>query len=1070
MPYSGLFLIFGSANLQTEGTRHMSELKKGLYEEVLTEGLQKDLEEHPEFYTEIEKLDEEEASRILAKYTSDRLEKSLRALRDRGKGIQSQISLVNELILHLTKQDDTVSEEERVTEEGSQLLALYDKKDPIIFSLREKKLPRPKTSLAMSSLFTGARHEPQMYKELKQEILSADRIDLLVSFIRWTGLRLLMEELREFTRRGGKIRVITTSYMGATDLKAIRELSLLPNTEIRVSYDTKRTRLHAKTYVFYRNTGYTTAYVGSSNLSEAAMSSGLEWNVKLTRTDLPDTLDKIEATFDSYWNMAEFEPYNADQEGRLRQALNMERGRGEEKEEQVFFDLRPYAFQEEILEELLAERELRGRYKNLVVAATGTGKTVISAFDYRRYRKSHPDLPGRLLFICHREEILRQSLHTFRAVLRDPNFGDLLVGNHIPEQKDYLFLSIQSFRSKDFTSLTERDFYDYIVVDEFHHAAAPSYRELLTYYRPKILLGLTATPERMDGKDILEYFDGRIAAEIRLPEAIDRKLLSPFQYFGVTDSVDLSKMKWTRGGYDTSELSKVYTMDEYAAKHRAELIRSALYRYVTDPERVKGLGFCVSVKHAEFMEKSFQDAGIPSIHLSGKSTEEERRSAKRKLVSGDIRFIFVVDLYNEGIDIPEVNTILFLRPTESLTVFLQQLGRGLRLAEGKECLTVLDFIGQAHKRYRFEEKFESLLAITGRSMIREIKEGFPSAPRGCFIQLEKVASQHVLRSIRDSLRTQSDLVMRIREFEEDTGKKPTLTNFLRHYHMEPKEFYRRGESFGSLAVRAGVREEFSEELQALMEKAFLRFSSIDSRRWILFLLRVLDEDASEFSEEEEAMLQMLQFTIWQKNLREAGFSDFRAMLQAIRQSPVMKDELTELLRYRYESIDFVDIEASLPYVCPLDVHCTYTRDQILTGLGFLKPDSVREGVKYLSDKKTDLFFITLNKSDKDYSPTTMYKDYSVNESLFHWQSQSTTSEQSDTGQRYIRHRVLRSNVLLFVREYKKDPKTGAAMPYTFLGSADYVSHEGSRPMNILWRLENPIPARFLKKTSQMIAI
>ena len=587
----------------------------------------------------------------------------------------------------------------------------------------------------------------------------------------------------------------------------------------------------------------------------AALTSGLEWNTKVTRRDLPETIDKIAATFEYYWNDREFEYYAEDQKERLARALKAEKYFDTNNADVYTMDINPYSYQQEILDKLEAERTVRGYTRNLVVAATGTGKTVISALDYKRFRKQNPDKPCRLLFVAHREEILKQSLYTFRAVLKDANFGELFVGNYKPESIDNLFLSIQTFNSQSFTEKTSPDFYDYIIVDEFHHAAAPTYQKLLSYYQPRILLGLTATPERMDGKNILPYFSNRIAAEIRLPEAIDRKLLCPFQYFGVTDTVDLDALKWSAGGYQKSELEHIYTFSGAVADRRADHVVTALLKYVTDIDEVKGLGFCVTVDHAEFMCRYFNDHNIPSMCLTGQSSDEERAAAKRRLVSGEVRFIFVVDIYNEGVDIPEVNTVLFLRPTESLTIFLQQLGRGLRLSEDKECLTVLDFI---------------------------------------------------------------------------------------------------------------------------------------------------------------------------------------------------------------------DEPVDLGFDCPLDLHCTYTRDQLLVALDFMKPSTVREGVKWLPEKNIDVFFVTLNKADKDYSPTTMYNDYSINESLFHWQSQSTTAENSPTGQRYIHHKERGSKVLLFVREFKADRMTGGAEAYTYLGTANYVKHTGSRPMNITWQLNRPIPAKFLKKTNKLV--
>ena len=1046
-------------------------LHNGIYEQVINKALDRELAATDKL-SQTAPIDAAEAAKILAKYVAAVVEKGLENVQDNGGDVNSQVELVNRIVSTIIAETSEAGFDElSVAERAEQLLALLDRQNSM-FALDEKaEIVRPVTSIAQSSLFTGAVHEPQMYTELKKEIVTSDRIDMLVSFIKWSGLRLIMDELTAFTQRGGTLRIITTSYMGATDVKAIEELRQLPNTQIKVSYDTKRTRLHAKTYVFYRDTDFTTAYVGSSNLSNAAMSSGLEWNVKVTKSDLPETIDKIAATFESYWNSNEFEYYDEGQKERLARALKAEKYFDSNNAEAYTLDILPYSYQQEILDKLDAERSVRGYTRNLVVAATGTGKTVISALDYKRFRRQNPGKPCRLLFVAHREEILRQSLYTFRAVLKDANFGEMFVGSFRPESIDNLFISIQTFNSQDFTEKTSPDFYDYIVVDEFHHAAAPTYQKLLDYYQPKILLGLTATPERMDGKSILPYFNNRIAAEIRLPEAIDRKLLCPFQYFGVTDTVDLDQLKWSAGGYDRNELSNLYTLSGMVAKRRADHVVSSLLKYVTDIDDVKGLGFCVTVEHAQFMSDYFNEHGILSIFLTGRSPDEERQTAKKKLIDGEIRFIFVVDIYNEGVDIPEVNTVLFLRPTESLTIFLQQLGRGLRLAENKECLTVLDFIGQANRKYNFEDKFSALLSNTMRSVTREIKDGFVSLPKGCYVQLEKKVAKYILDNIRASYGNSAGLIARIASFEEDTGRPLTLANFLDYYHIDPRSIYK-FETFSRLCARADVIENFAEPAEETMKKAFPRLATIDSRRWIAFLLEVLpridDVDVAAMAPVEQRMMQMLYVSIWLKAAEDWNSEEVRANLRTLADSPVMLGELMELLKYQYDHIDFIDAPVDVGFNCPLDLHCTYTRDQILLALDFMKPATVREGVKWLPEKKLDVFFVTLNKADKDYSPTTMYNDYSINSELFHWQSQSTTAENSATGQRYIHHREQGSRVLLFVREFKSDRTLNTAAAYTYLGTASYVKHDGSRPMNITWKLDAPIPAKYLKKTNKLM--
>ena len=744
-----------------------SALQPGLYEQLLTLALQEDLNRlvDPRLYA-LAPVDSEDSHSTIAQFLEHVLANCLAMYRG-GEAAENQKRVVDRIIAALTEElgPDWAHRLSIVTP-LSRLLAIHAAPPEI-------SLERPDTPLARSALLTGTRLDPSLGSQLRKEIATADRVDILCSFVKWSGLRVILDDLRKLAGReashGPRIRVITTSYMGATDPRAIEELSKLPNTEIRVSYDTKRTRLHAKAYIFHRETGFGSAYVGSANLSNAALSEGLEWTTKISHYELPYLWSKIASTFETYWQDDEFQAFSGDAPERLRRAISSERAATTEADANVIFDLRPYPFQEEILDMLAAEREVQDKFRHLIVAATGTGKTMIAAFDYARVCRETGDRPT-MLFVAHREEILRQALGSFRGVLRDQNFGDLLVGGREPDQYRHLFCSIQSYNSRELWNRAPDDF-RYVVVDEFHHAAAQSYRRLLDHVRPQILLGLTATPERSDQLDILHWFDGRTSAEIRLPDAINRRLLCPFQYFGVADSVDLDSLKWQRGGYRVEDLDRVYTGNDV----RARLILDKVHEILLNPWRSRGLGFCVSVAHAEFMAHFFNEHGLPAIALTADSSDELRRAALDKLRTRAVNIIFVVDLYNEGVDIPEVDTLLFLRPTESLTVYLQQFGRGLRLHDEKECLTVLDFIGAQRREFRFAARFRALSTKPADRLDREIEHGFPHLPSGCVIQLERVAQQRILENVRESVRLlRPRMVGSIRDLGQYLGRPPTL--------------------------------------------------------------------------------------------------------------------------------------------------------------------------------------------------------------------------------------------------------------------------------------------------------
>ncbi len=590
------------------------------------------------------------------------------------------------------------------------------------------------------------------------------------------------------------MRVLTTTYAAATEQRAIEALEAL-GAEVKVSYDTGATRLHAKAWLFERASGLTTAYVGSSNLSRSAQIDGIEWNVRLAEAEAPHLVQRFRTVFDAYWASETFEPYDHRVFGA---AIKQAAGRTT-ADELIAVDVHPYPHQRRILEDLDVERQRHGRWRNLVVAATGTGKTVVAALDYRRLREqlaAEGRRQARLLFVAHRREILRQSLSTFRQVLRQGDFGELFVDGVRPDEWQHVFASVQSLANVDLDKVAA-DHFDVVVVDEFHHSEAPTYVRLLEHLQPRVLLGLTATPERADGRSILRWFDDRIASELRLWDAIDGGMLSPFQYFGVHDGVDLDGLEWRRGGYDTDALDRVYTGNDA----RAGRVISEVARIVDDPRRMRAIGFCVSKAHAHFMARFFNDHGLAASALDADTPREERATALAALERGDLQAIFAVDILNEGVDLPRVDTVLFLRPTESATVFLQQLGRGLRRAADKACLTVIDFIGNQHRRFRFDLRYRALTGAGRREVERYARDGFPYLPSGCHVELDRVAARVVLENIRQQIRSQrSELVAELRR----TGDVP-LAQFLEAAGCELEDVYR-GSAPGWTALRrsAGI--------------------------------------------------------------------------------------------------------------------------------------------------------------------------------------------------------------------------------------------------------------------------
>jgi superfamily II DNA or RNA helicase/HKD family nuclease len=906
-----------------------------------------------------------------------------------------------------------------------------------------ESLPSPGLPLLDTTLLTNAPDEPRVGAQLPTEIASADRIDVVMAFIRKSGIQPLLAALKAHTAAGRAVRVLTTTYTGTTDVRAL-ELLVDAGAEVRVSYDTTGTRLHAKAWLFERSSGFSTAYIGSSNLTHQAQQTGLEWNVRVSQARNAPVIEKMRAVFESYWNAPEFEVFDREVfVARVKADAGAYAG-GEWMLPPT--DLRLEPFQKRMLEQIALAREA-GHHRNLLVSATGTGKTVMAAADYADFARREPS--ARVLFVAHRTEILDQARATFRYALRDHAFGEKWVGGERPATFDHVFASIQSLRSTGLAHLP-RTHFDYVVIDEFHHAGASSYAELLAHVQPRELLGLTATPERADGIDVLALFGGRIAAELRLWDAVDQHRLAPFRYFGISDGVDLRDVAWSRSGYDIAQLTKVLTSDDA----RAHLVLRAIADKVDAPEKIRALCFCVSVEHAAFMQRAFAKSGVPCAVVSGTTPAGEREQTQRDLRTGKIRVVFSVDVFNEGVDLPEVDTIILLRPTDSATIFLQQLGRGLRKHASKHSCTILDFVGNHRSEFRFDKRLGALLGGSRVPLRDQIESGTSYLPAGCHFELDAQAREHILANLAANVPTRrSALAGALRAMAGDVD----LAAFLEATGASLERVYAgQGGTWSALREQAGKGVLAAGPKEDALRNAIGRMLHVDDRERIEAYGRFLRDDRStgalELTPREARLRVMLLATIVGESAAKDVTVDEAAVI--LRAHPQIRAELLDLLPLLEKRISHVStVLASHPDV-PLRVHARYSATEILAAFGEgerAKFAHWAKGVLRLEGPNVDLLRCTLDKSASSFSPNTRYRDYAVSETLFHWESPSETRAESAAGKRYREHAARGGTVLLFARE-----SVGAA-GYFFLGAGTFVSATGERPMGITWRLEVPLP-------------
>ena len=1051
-------------------------LPDGLYDLLLTEGLAKSLTTLDPSRADVSAL-KGGATEFLTDVISRQLSTMLDDVSgDEAEKAKRQLELVNGLLVML-RQRLAGSSADGASAAGGVVDLVAPPLRVLRAVQRDQQFPvSPKIGLGVPWLFTAGKGSPSLLQEIRRELASSDQVDILVSFITVSGVRKLQDVLQQITAKGAqqdghaqpktRLRILTTTYTGATEARALDELARLPGCEVRVSLDGRRTRLHAKAWLFQRKTGFGSAYVGSANLSGAALTGGLEWTVKLTQRAQEALFARAVAHFETLWADSEFQRYDPE-DVEHRQALAAALGResfgGEPSTTISFFDLQPKTYQLEMLEQLTTERA-HGRSRNLLVAATGTGKTVVAAFDYRNTCRIEGGRP-RLLFVAHREEILRQAMRTYREVLRDPEFGDLLTGSHQPESWNHLFATIDSVTSRDLVATVGADHWHTVVVDECHRLAANRFDTFAKAVRPSVLLGLTATPERSDGQPIAPYFDSRPdgspAVELRLWHALDLQLLAPFEYYACDDSTDFSEVPWDMPGEREAVDNLVTGNDD-----RAKLVINEWRRLASDSRQSRAIVFCVSVAHAEFMTDWLERAGLPAACVVGTTAPEERRRAPQRLLSGEVCALVTVDLYNEGIDLPMVDTLLLLRPTQSPVLFQQQIGRGLRLAPGKESCLVLDFVGQHRAEFRFDRLLSSLTGLSRRELVDGVESGFGSLPPGCHIHLQRQTREQVLKSLR-SLTSQNwrRLKTELQAYAALRGRSAIqLADFLHDQALELEDIYRTSTGQGrsgwtSLKRDAGliVAEPGPEE--DYFSRRFGDLLHVDDPRRLDMMTAVGSRQVGSpaLNAEDALGVQMLAYQIDGRHEQAAGHEAFMVRLE---HHPAIAAELVELSA-------LLQVRSSLgvhpvPGLedTPLCLHAGYGTREILTAVGWLTASRrvpFQAGTLSLLIRQTELLFVTLDKSE-GYHDRIAYHDYAISAERFHWQSQNSAGPDTSGGRRYLESASNGWQFQLFVR-----PRKGEA--YRACGPVTLESAEGNRPMSIVWRLQTPLPARLFREFS-----
>ncbi|TDT70475.1 superfamily II DNA or RNA helicase [Hypnocyclicus thermotrophus] len=895
-----------------------------------------------------------------------------------------------------------------------------------------------------------------LLKELKNQLKTCNEFYFIVSFIKMSGLQLLISELKELEVLGIKGKIITSTYLNITEPKALKKLLEFKNIEVKL-YDANLESFHTKAYIFNRKKNMNSVIIGSANISQIAFFTSNEWNVKLYDAPYLDIYNDAIEEFYRIWNSDKVYLLNNNiikkYEEFYKNKYKINSFSIKEKIEEN--KIKPNIMQTNILKNLKETRK-KGNKKAVVIAATGTGKTYLSAFDVKNFN------PKKLLFLAHREELLDNGIDSFKKIIKNKNYGKLTM-NYKEFENEYLFATVQTLSKEINLKKYKKEEFDYIIIDEFHHASSNSYKKIIKYFKPKFLLGLTATPERMDGKDVLEICDYNLVGEIRLKEALEKELLVPFHYFGITDnSINYEKIKNKNNMYDEIDLVKHLNINK-----RVDFIVEKLKLYSFDGDKLKALGFCVNKEHVKYMSIEFNKKGYKTEYLIADNSIKERKNIIKKLKNGEIEIIFCVDIFNEGIDIPEINTLLFLRPTESMTIFIQQLGRGLRKSKDKHFVTILDFIGNYRKNYILPYAIEKNLVGNDTNIIKDLKRNYLDYTENFYIELDKIARQNILEKI-EKLKIKDEIIKTL-YFEmkniiknTDELREIEFIDFLFYQQLKLEDIITKYKSYLKFKKIIGDISEVERKILNNKELFYL-FNYFEKRVPIKYPQVVYI--VKELLNKKELSIKKLENDI-SKQFKKNKIEYIERAIEEL-----LEDDIIEPFHnfYRLKNVYIIDNNIRDYFIKFLEFLVVYyqkyfdNKDLILykeysrLELQYLFLSNVPRGswrAGYAISNKEICLFITINKS-QDIPVHLKYDNYFQNQDIIQWISQNKTSHDSKIGNIFVNHKKLGYNVHIFIRKYEKI--NGIIKKFVYLGKAEYYNSNGNKPMYIRWKLNNKIP-------------